>query len=75
MNGADSQGEDLTAHITRSLPALPTGYTAEQPRAITAEEKEFNAFTTLRESRAEKRNLGGKIKRAEAKAAEEAAKK
>ncbi|KAK1925703.1 putative 60S ribosomal protein L13 [Papiliotrema laurentii] len=71
----DATGEDLTAHITRSLPALPSAYTAEAPRAITAEEKEFNAFITLRETRAEKRNLGAKIKRAEAKAAEEAAKK
>ena len=71
----DSQGEDLTAHITRALPALPASYTAEAPRAITSEEKEFNAFRAHREARAEKRNLGGKIKRAEAKAAEEAAKK
>jgi len=70
-----SKGDDLTAHITRDLPALPSAYTPEAPRAITSEEKEFKAFVAHREARAEKRNLGAKNKRAEAKAAEEAAKK
>jgi large subunit ribosomal protein L13e len=71
----DIQGEDLTAHITRALPTLPVVYEAEKPRAITSEEKETQAFRTLREARAEARNEGQKKKRAAAKAAEEAAKK
>jgi large subunit ribosomal protein L13e len=66
-----SQGDDLTAHITRSLPAIPSGYEAEAPRAITGEEKEYSAFRTHRLARAEARNLGAKNKRAAAKAAEE----
>jgi hypothetical protein len=69
------QGDDLTAHITRDLPALPTSYVAEKPRAIAEEEKEFEAFKTLRVARADQRNEGARKKRAEAKASEEAAKK
>lgn len=72
----DAQGEDLTAHITRDLPALPVSYKAEGPRAITAEEKEFEAFRTLRVARSDARNAGKRAKRAaEKKAAAEEAKK
>jgi large subunit ribosomal protein L13e len=68
------QGDDLTAHITRAVPSIPSTYEAEAPRAITEEEKEVDAFTTLRLARAAQRNEGQRKKRAEAKAAEEAAK-
>jgi len=72
----DAQGEDLTAHITRDLPALPAAYEAEKPRAITAEEKEFKAYVTLRNARSEARHAGIRAKRAaEKKAAAEEAKK
>ncbi|TXT10637.1 hypothetical protein VHUM_02142 [Vanrija humicola] len=72
----DAQGEDLQAHITRELPALPAAYKAEAPRAITAEEKEFEAFRTLRVARSDARNAGKRAKRAaEKKAAAEEAKK
>lgn len=72
---ADHQGDDLTAHITRDLPSLPASYAPEAPRAITDEEKEVEAFKTLRNARADKRNEGQRKKRADAKAAEEAQKK
>ncbi|ORX37361.1 ribosomal protein L13e [Kockovaella imperatae] len=62
----DATGDDLTAHITRTALPLPTGYTAEKPRAIEDSEKEVEAFQTLRNARAEKRNLGAKLKREEA---------
>lgn len=68
-----TQGDDLTAHITREALPLPSGYTAESPRAITEEEKSFNAFTTLRKARSDQRRAGSRKKRADAKAAEEAA--
>lgn len=72
----DAQGDDLTAHITRDLPALPATYVAEAPRAITAEEKEFKAFTALRQARSDARHAGKRAKRAaEKKAAAEEAKK
>lgn len=74
-NSTDSQGDDLTAHITRSPIALPAFYESEAPRQITSEEKEFNAFRTLRIARADQRNSGKRAIRAAAKAAEEAAAK
>ncbi|WVQ82500.1 hypothetical protein IAT38_004629 [Cryptococcus sp. DSM 104549] len=70
----DATGEDLTAHITRDALPLPAAYTAEAPRAITAEEKEASAFTTLRLARAAQRNEGQKKKRAAEKEAAEKAK-
>ncbi|WWD17642.1 hypothetical protein CI109_102083 [Kwoniella shandongensis] len=71
----DATGDDLTAHITRDSLPLPAPYTAEAPRAITSEEKEFNAFTTLRTVRAAQRNEGQRKKRAaEKEAAEKSAK-
>ncbi|GHJ89752.1 hypothetical protein NliqN6_6154 [Naganishia liquefaciens] len=71
----DSSAEELNASTTRQSLALPASYTPEEPRAITAEEKEFNAFVTLRTARADQRNAGQRKKRADAKAAEEEAKK
>lgn len=68
-----AQGEDLKAQTTRQQLALPATYVAEEPRAITEEEKSFEAFATLRRVRADKRNAGQRKKRADAKAAEEAA--
>ncbi|ODN77952.1 hypothetical protein L202_05049 [Cryptococcus amylolentus CBS 6039] len=68
-----SQGDDLTAHITREALPLPASYTPEAPRAITGEEKEGSAFTTLRLARAAQRNEGARLKRvAEKEAAEKA---
>lgn len=61
-----SQAEELNASTTRKSLALPSSYTAEEPRAITAEEKEFNAFVTLRTARADQRNAGQRKKRADA---------
>jgi hypothetical protein len=71
----DDQGDNLTAHITRSALPLPSSYEAEAPRSITAEEKEFSAFRTLRIARADQRNSGKRAARAALlKAAEEAKK-
>ncbi|KAK8866152.1 hypothetical protein IAR55_001303 [Kwoniella newhampshirensis] len=67
----DATGDDLTAHITRDSLPLPAPYTAEAPRAITDEEKEFSAFTTLRQARADQRNEGQRKKRAAEKEAAE----
>jgi hypothetical protein len=70
------QGDDLTAHITRSALPLPASYEAEAPRSITSEEKEFSAFRTLRVARADQRNSGKRAARVALKeAAAEAAKK
>ena len=72
----NQQGDDLTAHITRSALPLPASYEAEAPRSITSEEKEFSAFRTLRVARADQRNSGKRAARAAQKqAAEDAAKK
>lgn len=72
----NQQGDDLTAHITRSALPLPASYEAEAPRSITSEEKEFSAFRTLRIARADQRNSGKRAARAALKQAqEEAAKK
>jgi len=46
--------------------ALPNVYEAEAPRAITEDEKNFDAFLTLRRVRADKRNAGQRKKRADA---------
>jgi large subunit ribosomal protein L13e len=69
----DSSEADLKAETTRAAIPLPVVYEREAPRAITSEEKEFEAYRTLRVARAAKRNAGQAKKRAEKKAAEEAA--
>jgi len=73
----DSSAEDLKADTVRNVNAafpLPAASTHEKPRAITSEEKEFNAFTTLRKERSDARLVGVRAKRAQAKAEAEAAK-
>jgi large subunit ribosomal protein L13e len=72
-----AQAEDLKADTVRNVNAafpLPAASTHEKPRAITSEEKEFNAFTTLRKERSDARLVGVRAKRAQAKAEAEAAK-
>jgi len=74
---ADSTGDDLTAQTARKINSvlpLPPHYVAEKPRAITSEEQDFNAFTTLRKERSDARLIGVREKRAKAKAEAEAAK-
>lgn len=71
----DATGDDLTAHITRDALPLPTAYESEAPRKIADDEKEFSAFRTLRNARADARNAGKRAARAAVKAAAEEAKK
>jgi large subunit ribosomal protein L13e len=54
----DSTGDDLTAATTRAAVPLPAVYKPEGPRKITEEEKEFEAFRTLREERGKARYEG-----------------
>lgn len=68
------QGDDLTAYLTREALPVTNPYESEAPRAIEADEKEFNAYSTLREARADKRHEGARKKREAAKAVEENAK-
>lgn len=58
------QAEDLKATTTRAPISLPESYPAEAPRKITAEEKEFQAYRTLRIARANKRHEGARKARA-----------
>ncbi|KIM48266.1 hypothetical protein M413DRAFT_439992 [Hebeloma cylindrosporum] len=72
----DSSPEDLKAAVTRGAAiALPAAQPAEGPRKITAAEKEFKAFRTLRVARANQRHEGARRARAAKKEEEEAAKK
>uniref|UniRef100_A0A8H8CQV1 60S ribosomal protein L13 n=1 Tax=Psilocybe cubensis TaxID=181762 RepID=A0A8H8CQV1_PSICU len=71
----DSSAEDLKAATTRAPIALPPSVALEAPRKITAEEKEFQAFRTLRIARANQRHEGARKARAAKKDEEEAAKK
>jgi len=71
----DSTGNDLTATTTRVILPLPEVYAAEAPRKITAEEREFNAFRTLRVARANQRHEGARKVRQAKKDEEEANKK
>ncbi|KJA29414.1 hypothetical protein HYPSUDRAFT_82193 [Hypholoma sublateritium FD-334 SS-4] len=71
----DSSAEELKATTTRDAISLPEAYPAEAPRKITAEEKEFEAFRTLRVARANQRHEGARKARAAKKEEEEAAKK
>ncbi|WFD20576.1 60S ribosomal protein L13 [Malassezia caprae] len=61
-----------TTRATLAAFPIPAGTTPEAPRAITAEEKESNAFRTLRMARAIHRSEGARKAR-EAKREEEAA--
>ncbi|KDR84916.1 hypothetical protein GALMADRAFT_83084 [Galerina marginata CBS 339.88] len=60
----DSSAEDLKATTTRAGVPLPDGIAAEGPRKITAEEREFKAFRTLRVARANQRHEGVRKARA-----------
>jgi len=71
----DSTGEALTAPITRATLPLPETYHAEAPRKITNEERNFEAYKTLRNARANERHEGARKARAAKKEEEEAAKK
>ncbi|KAG5642456.1 hypothetical protein DXG03_002766 [Asterophora parasitica] len=71
----DSSAEDLKAETTRAAIPLPAAAVAEAPRKITAEEREFQAFRTLRVARANARHEGARKVRAQKKEEEEAAKK
>jgi len=71
----DSSAEDLKVPTTRAHIALPVAQPAETPRKITAAEKEFKAFRTLRVARANQRHEGARKARAAKKEEEEAAKK
>ena len=52
------QGDDLTAATTRASVPLPTAFVPEAPRKITEEEREFQAYRTLRNERATARHEG-----------------
>jgi hypothetical protein len=72
------QGADASAPSLRTLSAafpIPAGTVAEAPRAITAAEREVNAYTTLRKARSEQRYAGVRAERQKKKDEEEAAKK
>ncbi|KAF8168174.1 ribosomal protein L13e [Crassisporium funariophilum] len=71
----DSSAEDLKADTTRSPIAIAEVFSAEAPRKITAEEREFKAFRALRVARANQRHEGSRKARAAKKEEEEAAKK
>jgi len=71
----DSSLDDLKASTTRQTLALPPSAVPEGPRKITQEEREFNAYKTLRNNRAEARFEGVRKIRAAKKEEEEAAKK
>ncbi|KAG6817996.1 hypothetical protein H0H87_009151 [Tephrocybe sp. NHM501043] len=71
----DSSAEDLKAATTRAAIPLPAVDVAEAPRKITAEERDFQAYRTLRVARANARYEGARKARAQKKEEEEAAKK
>ena len=52
------QGEELSAPTTRSNLPLLDSYVHEAPRQITDEEREFEAYRTLRQERGRARNEG-----------------
>jgi len=70
----DSSGGDLTANTTRTQVALSNPYVHEEPRKITDEEREFQAYRALRDGRAQARHEGKRKIRAQKKKEEEAAK-
>ncbi|KAK7059028.1 60S ribosomal protein L13 [Paramarasmius palmivorus] len=71
----DSSADDLKAATTRQTIPLPEAYPAESPRKITDEERNFEAYKTLRHARADARYEGARKARAAKKEEEEAAKK
>ncbi|GAA5941231.1 hypothetical protein JCM1841_003881 [Sporobolomyces salmonicolor] len=74
----DTEGADKSTARLSTLSAtfpIPAGMTAEAPREITAEEKEFSAFTSLRKARSDARLVGVRAERKRKAEEEEAAKK
>ncbi|EJU01903.1 ribosomal protein large subunit 13 [Dacryopinax primogenitus] len=71
----DATGADLEANVERGPIALPPSFVHEEPRSITEEEREFEAFRALRIARSDQRNAGKRKVRAQKKEEEEAAKK
>ncbi|KZT06017.1 60S ribosomal protein L13 [Laetiporus sulphureus 93-53] len=71
----DSTGEELSAPTTRGHLPLPDPFVLEAPRKITEEEREFQAYRTLRNERAFARYEGRRKVREAKKAEEEANKK
>ncbi|KAM0750241.1 ribosomal protein L13e [Meredithblackwellia eburnea MCA 4105] len=74
----DTEGASTTAPTARSALVafpIPAGTTAEAPRAITSEEKSFEAFRTLRVARSDARLVGVRAARAQKKKEEEENKK
>ncbi|KLO17054.1 ribosomal protein L13e [Schizopora paradoxa] len=71
----DSSVEDLKAETTRASVPLPNPYSHEAPRKITQDEKDFEAYKTLRVERANTRYEGARKDRAKKKAEAEASKK
>ncbi|PKI82796.1 60S ribosomal protein L13 [Malassezia vespertilionis] len=67
----DLSSVQTTRDVATAFP-IPAGTVSEAPRAITAEEKEFQAYRTLRIARATQRHEGARIAR-QAKREEEAA--
>ncbi|GAA6043183.1 hypothetical protein JCM8097_008716 [Rhodosporidiobolus ruineniae] len=62
----DTEGADKeTARVASAQKAfpLPAAVALEQPREVTAEEKEFNAYTTLRKARSDARLVGVRAER------------
>lgn len=70
----DLSSLDVTRNTAAAFP-VQSGVQVEAPRAITAEEKEVNAFRTLREERAKHRNEGARAARQKKKEEEAAAAK
>jgi len=68
----DSQASDLSAETTKTMLSISPSRPLEEPRPITEEEKEFQAYTTLRRARTDARLIGVRKIRA-AKKEEEAA--
>ncbi|KAL5535395.1 RPL13 [Sanghuangporus sanghuang] len=71
----DSTGDDLTIATTREPLPLPSAHVREAPRKISEEEHSFEAYSTLRNLRAEARYEGRRKIRQAKKEEEEANKK
>lgn len=70
----DIKSLDITRDTAAAFP-IPAGVVPEAPRAITAEEKDTQAFRVLREARATHRHAGAKQAREKKKEEEAAAAK
>ncbi|CAO1639272.1 unnamed protein product [Sympodiomycopsis kandeliae] len=70
----DLSSVQTTRNTAAAFP-IPSGISLEKPRAITSEEKELDAFRTLREERAKHRNEGARQAREKKKEEEAAAAK